>query len=184
MKPVKMADDFSALSMKPYPASETETSLAKVKVEAITRVGLVVKDPEQVMKNYEKLLAIGSWEVCEVKPPILHGQTYHGKPGNFTMKASFTKVGEVELELVQPVAGENIYRDFIEQQGEGIHHVQFVVEDIDKTTELMNKAGFPTLMSGRFSDGGFAYYDTVEPLKIVWEAVQPPKTKSAMTFYP
>jgi hypothetical protein len=182
-EPVRMADNFSGPTGK-YPASDAEVSPAKIKVKAIAQVGIVVKDIEAVMKKYGELLGISPWDVCEVKPPTLHNHTYHGKPGNFTMRVSFAMVGPIELELLQPVSGDNIYSDFIAEHGEAIHHLQFVVDDIDKTTETMKKAGFPTIMAGSFSDGGFAYYDTTEPLKIIWEAFQPPKTKPAMTCYP
>jgi catechol 2,3-dioxygenase-like lactoylglutathione lyase family enzyme len=182
-EPVKMADEFSG-DTTIYPANKAEVSPAKIKIKALTQIALVVKDLEKSMANYWNILGVGPWDICEGVPPTFHDLAYHGKPGSYTMRIAFARPGPVELELIQPLSGDNVFSDFLERHGEGLHHVQFLVDDIDKTTEIMTKEGFPTLMGGGFSDGAFAYYDTVKPLKIIWEAVQLPKTYPPMTRYP
>jgi hypothetical protein len=181
---VKMADDMSGVSPVRYPADETEPSPAKIKVKALTQISLVVKNLEETMNNYWNLLGIGPWDVFECVPPILHGHTYHGKPGSFTMRAAVVRVGAVELELIQPLAGKNVYSDFMAEHGEGLNHVQFLVDNVAETIEIMGKEGFALLQSGHVSDDYFSYYDTVGPLKIIWEAYQLPKTKPPITRYP
>jgi methylmalonyl-CoA/ethylmalonyl-CoA epimerase len=109
---------------------------------------------------------------------------YHGKPGNFTMRVSFVNIGPIQVELLQPVSGDNVYSDFLAEHGEGLHHVQFLVDDIKTMTETMAQEGFPSLMDGSFSNGAFAYYDTVKPLKCIWEAFQPPTIMPPMSRYP
>ncbi|MBA7609000.1 hypothetical protein ES703_16186 [subsurface metagenome] len=166
-----------------YPDT-AEVSPAKVKVKAIAQVGIVVKNLEEVMKNYWNILGVGPWDILELVPPALHHQTYHGKPGDFTIRVAFAPTGQVQLGLLQPVSKDNIYSDFIAKYGEGLHHLLFTVDDINETTKIMNNEGFSTLMSGRVSDGGFAYYDTGHALKCIWEAFQIPKIMLATTSYP
>ena len=174
-----------------YPPSESAVSPAKIKVKAITKIGIVVKSLEEVMGNYWNILGIGPWDMLEFKPPALHDVTYHGKPVNPTwrvalvnLKSPIKNAGQVQLELLQPVSGDNLYSDFICEHGEGIHHLRFLVDDIKETNRIMEAEGFPVLMGGGFLDGGFAYYDTVGPLKIIWEAFQPPKAMPPMPQYP
>jgi catechol 2,3-dioxygenase-like lactoylglutathione lyase family enzyme len=157
-----------------YPATWQE-STAKVRVKAIAQIGIVVKNLEEVMKNYWNILGIGPWEVCEMAPPTLHDRVYHSRPSKFTMRVALSSVGPVQLGLVQPLSGDNIYSDFIEEHGEGLHYLQFIVDDIKGTTKAMNSDGFTTLMSGGFSDGHFSCFDTVDVLKCIWEAFQIPK---------
>jgi len=180
---VKMPDEFSGPAVT-YPANEAEISPAKIKVKAITQVAIMVKNLEEAMANYWNISGIGPWEIWECVPPLLHDHTYYGKPGNYTMRAGLAKVGGVELELIQPLSGDSGYSDFICKHGEGIHHVQFLVDDINKTTQIMEKEGFPTVMSGWVSDGSYVYYDTSGPLKIIWEAFQVPKTMPPVARYP
>ena len=183
-EPVKMPDEPYGGPTVIYPSSESEVSPAKIKVQAITQIGIVVKSLEEVMRNYWNILGIGPWDILEYAPPALHDITYHGKPVNSKWRVAFTNVGPVQLELLQPVSGDNLYSDFIREHGEGIHHVQFLVDDIKETNQIMEAEGFPILMGGEFLDGGFAYYDTVGPLKIIWEAFQPPQAMPSVTHYP
>ena len=88
-------------------------------------------------------------------------------------------LGEMQIELIeQPPPGDHIYN------WEGLHHLMFLVDDVNATTQIMNNEGSPTLMSEGVADGGCAYYDTVDALKCIWEASQLPKTTPPMTRYP
>jgi len=182
-EPVKMADKFSGPSFK-YPANEAEVSPAKIKVKAITQIAIAVKSLEETMENYWNIFGIGPWDVVECAPPTLHDITYYDKPGNYTFRVGLTMAGPIQIELMQPVSGDNIYSDFLAEHGEGLHHFQFLVDDIDETTRIMNEEGFPTIQSGGFSDGAFAYYDTVGPLKTILEAFKENKTMPPMNRYP
>lgn len=179
----KMPDKPSTSAIQ-YPLNDAETSPTKVKVGAIMRVGIVVENLEEVMENYWTVVGIGPWEVFELVPPVLHGQTYCGKPSDFTMRLALAMAGLVQIELVQPLAGNNVYSDFLAEHGEGLHHIQFTVNAIDETAEIMNRAGFTTLMSWRVGDAGFAYYDTAERLKCIWGAYEVGAPLSPVNRYP
>jgi len=170
---VRMPD--KSFSRHIYPSNESEVSPAKIKVRAITRIGIVVENLEEVTVNYQDILGIGPWDISEYASPALHDITYRGEAVNTKWRTALANVGDVQLALLQPVSGDNLYSEFIRKHGEGIHHLQFLVDDIKKTNRIMEAEGFPVLMGGGLLDGGFAYYDTLEPLKIIWEAFQPPK---------
>lgn len=164
-----------------YPANKREISPAKVKVKAITQVGFVVRNIQKTAESYWKLLGIGPWDICELAPPFLHAPIYKGKSSNFTVKIASTSTGNAQMKLVEPLSGDNIYNDFLLKYGEGLHHIQFAVDSIDETTQLMNETGFTTLMSLSVGDGVAAYYDTLKPLKCIWAAFQMPKMVSPLS---
>ena len=168
-----------------YPENEAQTSPAKVKVSQLNQVALVVKNLQKTMESYWNILGIGPWELFNVEPPLLSKPTYHGKPGQFKMKVARTMVGTTEMEVIEPVSGENIFSDFLARYGEGLQHLQFVADNADEITQIMTKEGFPLLMGGHFSDAIFAFYDTVDALKTVWEVFQPPtKAVPPIAHYP
>jgi catechol 2,3-dioxygenase-like lactoylglutathione lyase family enzyme len=173
---VKMPDNPSGVPVI-YPSDPSEPSPAKIKVKAISRIGIVVKNLEEVMNGYRNISDIGPFDTLELKYPGLHDVTYRGRVVNPEWKIASANAGSVQLELIQPVSGENIFNDFMSKHGEGIHHIQFLVDDIEETNRIMETEGFPVLMGGRILDGGFAYYDTSGPLKVIWEAFQKPKTE-------
>jgi len=79
------------------------------------------------------------------------------------------------MELVQPLTNDNIFSELLHEHGEGIHFVQFPVDDIQQTNRIMKGMGIPVLMGGSISQSSFAYYDTQDKLKIIWQAFQSPK---------
>jgi catechol 2,3-dioxygenase-like lactoylglutathione lyase family enzyme len=156
-----------------YPATK-EPDPAKVRVKRINQVALVVKNLEKTALDYWNILGIGPWDIYEWTAPLVYDRKYHGKPAWGRDRIAVTDVGGVQLELCQPVEGGSIYRDFIKEHGEGLHHVNFFVDNVDETAEILVKQGFPSLQSGRHGPpeckGAFNYID-IKPLCAIWEPV-------------
>jgi catechol 2,3-dioxygenase-like lactoylglutathione lyase family enzyme len=161
-----------------YPNS-SQTSPAKVKVTGINQVAIVVKDLQRTMEDYWNILGIGPWDVYSWEAPLVYDRKYHGKPAQTREKIAETRVGGVVLELCQPIAGDSIYRDFLTERGEGLHHLNFLVDDVDATTEILSQQGFSCLQSGRFGpieeNGAYSYID-IKPLLAIWEPVHEPES--------
>jgi 4-hydroxyphenylpyruvate dioxygenase-like putative hemolysin len=178
--PVKMTDHYEG-TVYTYPADTEAISPAKIKVDAIAQISIFVRDIENTIKNYQNILGIGPWELFDVKPSMLYDVTYRGKPGNYTMKVGLAKLGSIELELIQPTSGQSAYSDFIARHGEGINHLAFAVDCVESTNKLIEEEGISIIQSGRRYDGrgtdDWSYYDTIDRLKVIWEAWQPPVTE-------
>jgi len=146
----------------------------KVQVSQLHQVGIVVHNLEESMKHYQNVLGIGPWQVLEIDPTMLADMSYRGRPAQHRFRIALTKVGPIQLELLQPVEGDNIYSDFLKEHGEGMHHLGHVrVENLDEAVQTLEKHGFPCVQSGRFGDGGYAYIDTSMALGTIIELVQP-----------
>jgi len=156
----------------------TQESPAKVKVKGINQVAIVVKDIQRTVENYWSILGIGPWDIYAWEAPTVYDRKYYGKPAWAREKIALAQVGAVQLELVQPVEGDSIYQDFLTEHGEGLHHLNFLIDDLDETAEILAKEGFPTTQSGRIGTsedkGGYNYID-IKPLRTIWEPVHAPK---------
>jgi len=141
----------------------------------VDHIAIIVHDIEKATKYYESL-GLGPFEPVTA---ALSGRTVRGKAvTDVKNKASLGKCGEAMIELVEPVSGkENIYIEYLESKGEGIHHLAFTVDDIEKETAKLVEQGVKILASGTFVDGGgYTYLDTAEIGGIVLEIMQwPPK---------
>jgi hypothetical protein len=76
------------------------------------------------------------------------------------------------VELLQPVEGESVYRDFLNEHGEGLHHLGHVrVDDLDEAVQALEKAGFPCIETGGDTLGfhSWAYVDTTSLIGYVLE---------------
>ena len=57
------------------------------------------------------------------------------------VQVSFFKVGETSIELLLPTAADSPVAKFLENKGEGFHHMALEVEDIDSAVEELKAAG-------------------------------------------
>jgi len=150
-----------------------EPSRAKVKVSELYQVGIVVQDLMKSIEHYQNTFGIGPWEVITLDASTLSDMTYHGRPAHHSFRIAFTMVGQMQLELLQPLEGDNIFSDFLKQHGEGLHHLGHLrVDNLVEAIQTLEKEGFPCLQSGRFPGGGYAYIDTVKTLGFIIELLE------------
>ena len=115
-----------------------------------TQIGVVVKDLDRSVKSLEEIFGIGPFRVIDWPPADRSDMQkfYHGQPGNFTARMAFADLGNAELELIQPVSGESIWADFLQQHGEGIHHIRFNVDDVHPVVDYLAQHDIPTAQHG------------------------------------
>jgi len=58
------------------------------------------------------------------------------------LNTAFFQKGETKIELLESTDSEGVISKFIEKKGEGIHHIAFEVESLEKEVERMKKDGF------------------------------------------
>lgn len=67
-------------------------------------------------------------------------------------------VGESEIELLKPMSEEGGVARFLEQRGEGVHHICFEVDDIEAALRDMEAAGYRLIdRTPRVGKGGRRY---------------------------
>ena len=123
----------------------------------IMQVGVVVRDMDQAIKRLESL-GIGPFEPMALPPD--REEWYRGRPAKVNVKIKMTQVGDVQLELIEPLEGGSPHREFLESKGEGVQHIMFSVEDFDKETARLTKEGAVELLRAKFPGGPeLAYLD-------------------------
>jgi len=151
-----------------------------IEVRELRQVCIVVHDVEKSIERYINILGIGQWSVRDFDDSFVGDMTYRGEPVRHRFRVARTMVGSMELELIQPLEGKSAYSDFLEQNGEGLHHLGIVqVEDLDEAIERLEGEGIPCLQSGRIIAGSYAgtryaYLDASEALGTVIELAQWP----------
>jgi methylmalonyl-CoA/ethylmalonyl-CoA epimerase len=140
----------------------------------ISQIAVVCNDLQKTMEQYTNLLGWGPWNVYRHEPPRLHHTELGGQPTEYTMLGAETRVGDMGFELLQPLEGPSIYREWLETHGEGLHHVAVMLHDFDESTALKQKffeVGASVLMGGRIGESiEFYYLDTEPSLKIILES--------------
>jgi len=100
-------------------------------IKKVDHVAIAVKNLDEGLKAFESLLGHKAAQVKEVPEQ--------------KVKAALLHVGNVEIELIQPTDPGTGVAKFLENKGEGIHHICFEVDDVDKELEAMAAKGIETL---------------------------------------
>jgi methylmalonyl-CoA epimerase len=100
-------------------------------IKKISHLGMAVKDLEKVRKFYRSIFKLDSSE------PIIGG--------NGTIRVSMVKVGEVLIELIEPIGNEGVMAKFLEKRGEGFHHICYEVDDIHAAVSSLKASGLDVL---------------------------------------
>ena len=136
----------------------------------IHQVAIVVKDMWKTVQVYHEVLGWGPWNIYVCKPPRHTDTVVRGRLVHFTMQLAETQVGPVFFEVIEPLEGLSIYREFLEQKGEGLHHIAcFNVDDLTGMLETFKRANVQVLMSGKIDGVRYCYMDTQPILKLIFE---------------
>ncbi len=108
---------------------------------------VLVNDLEKTKKRMAEL-GIGQL----VRPGIPEGAEglfYQDKPLASKLNVFITQIGDMQLEFVQPDATPNPWIDFFKARGEGIHHLGYLVEDVEKEVDRLVKLGAEMTFYGK-----------------------------------
>jgi hypothetical protein len=70
-------------------------------------------------------------------PPYVEHINYRGKETEITIKIGFSRNFNVQIELIQLIEGECIYKEFLDQGKEGFQHISCSVENILNGVKLL-----------------------------------------------
>lgn len=89
----------------------------KATLQQIDHLGIAVRSIEAALPYYEKVLGLTCEHIEEVPSQ--------------KVRTAFFDVGGVHLELLEPTSADSPVAKFLEDRGEGIHHIAFRSTDIE-----------------------------------------------------
>jgi len=101
--------------------------LGDVMKKEIDHIGIAVNNMEDSINIYRDILGLDFKGTEEIKDQKVIVATF--------------LVGGVKVELVQPTHPDSSMRKFIDKRGEGMHHIAFMVENIDKSLKDLSEKG-------------------------------------------
>ena len=145
-------------------------------VTGINQVCVVVRDLDSTIREFVERAGIGPWAVYTYAPPDLTDMRIRGREEPFSMRLALAWTHGFMWEVIEPLEGPSIYREFLDRNGEGMHHVlvQHSEHDYDAAIEEFAARGCPAIMEGNYKGTQFAYIETDGPLKMIMEIVRRP----------
>jgi len=96
-------------------------------LKKVHHIGIAVKSLDEALEFFSGVLGLKAKRIIVVEEQ--------------GMRAAWLGVGNVLLELMEPLGQEGPVAKFLSKRGEGVHHVAFLVEDIEAVMEALRGAG-------------------------------------------
>ena len=138
----------------------------------ITQIGILVHDIEATSQAYAQFFGIETpqWSITD---EVDKAQTqYRGKRSDARAKLAFFDMGSLQLELIEPDHNPSTWRESLDRNGEGPHHIAFVIKGMKEKISVLEHNQMPLLQKGEYTGGRYAYVDTVRDLKVIIELLE------------
>jgi len=161
----------------------TNSDTTKAKLDffknGVAQIALIVKDIDKTVEHYWNFFGIGPWHFYTYGKPLVKKMSYKGKDVDYRMRVALSWIGPLRIELIQPVEGDTVYKDFVEEHGYGIHHFGLLVENMRDAIAKAETAGLSMTQDGSGfgadNDGHYAYLDTESLIGTTIELIERPK---------
>lgn len=157
----------------------------------IFQIAWVTRDLEKSMDAWIEHLKVGPWRVYRFTDQSVKNLHVGGKRVEepFEFRIAISWIGDMEVELIQPVKGPMIYEEFIQRRGEGLHHIKEQIADADMADVVADyeARGIPVTQTGQFFKDFHFYLDTESKVDFVYELGNCPIQElpaDAFTVYP
>lgn len=147
-----------------------------IELNALAQVGFIVRDLESVKTKFAELFGLPV-------PPTIDGGEYEitkteyrgeAAPDANCLMAFFNLDNGFQIELIQPNETMSTWREFLEEKGEGIHHIAFRMKGMEENIAACEKLGLTLVQRGEYGNaaGRYAYLDAQESLKCMIELLE------------
>lgn len=138
----------------------------------ITQIGLLVNDIGKTSEAYARFFGVEKPQWFWTDAPEVAQTEFRGAPSEARAKLAFLDMGSLQLELIEPDANPSTWRESLDQNGEGFHHIAFVIDGMKEKIEILGRNGYPLLQKGEYTGGRYAYMDTFRDLKVLIELLE------------
>ena len=97
----------------------------------VDHIAIAVKNLEEALKNYQNILKVDHLEIEEVP--------------NEKVKVAMLVLQDTRIELMEPTSPDSPISKFLQERGEGIHHIAITADDIEKDVARASANGMKLL---------------------------------------
>ncbi len=138
----------------------------------ITQVGIIVGDVEGKAKAWADILGLPVPPIVVTDPPEKAQTECRGRATPARAKLAFFKLGQVQLELIEPIGEPSTWREQLDEHGQSIHHIAFEVKGMKEKTALLGGEGIALVQRGEYTGGRYAYFDGSDKLGAILELLE------------
>lgn len=127
-----------------------------IKFGKIHHIGYVYKNIEEAVKKFKSLYGIEKFNRVDM----------------VVVKVARSMIGKLQIDLIEPKDRSSIFNSFLENGNVGLHHIGYIVDNIDEKIKEWKSKGFKQVLGGIISPAKFVYFDTTDILGHIIEFLQ------------
>ena len=97
---------------------------------------------------------------------------YDGERSTARAKLAFFHMGQVDVELIEPIGEPSTWNDQLRQHGDSLHHIAFQVQGMQDKLAYLDSKGMRLLQRGDYTGGRYAYVDGQAQLGAILELLE------------
>ena len=138
----------------------------------VTQVGIIVGDIEAKARAWAEVLGLPVPGIM-ITDAYERAQTeYKGEPSQARAKLAFFRLGQVELELIEPIGEPSTWQDQLDQHGDSLHHIAFEIKGMPEKVAYLETRGISLVQRGEYPGGRYAYLDGNAQLGAILELLE------------
>jgi catechol 2,3-dioxygenase-like lactoylglutathione lyase family enzyme len=138
----------------------------------VVQVGVIVKDIETTARAWADIFDLPMPNIIVTDTVDIAHTEYKGQPTPARAKLAFFKLGQVALELIEPIGEPSTWKDQLDQHGQSLHHIAFFIKDMPEKIAYLTSKGVPLVQRGDYTGGRYAYMDGVAQLGLILELLE------------
>ena len=105
----------------------------------VDHIAIAVNNVQQALTDYQKILSVDELKIEEVP--------------NEKVRVAMLMLEDTRIELMEPMAPDSPISKFLQEHGEGIHHIAITADNIEKDVARASENGMKML--GRLRTGSY-----------------------------
>ncbi len=135
----------------------------------LCQIGFVAKDAGRMARKLSEITGMKPGEPIIADSVEKARTRFRGQPSSARAKLIFFDMGQVSIEIIEPMGSPSTWSEFLEKHGDGVHHIAFTVKSAKDSADGLAEHGIPPVQSGVFEGGSYIYSDGEKELGVILE---------------
>ncbi len=145
----------------------------RLRLPGVGQIGYVVADIGQTVAYCREAFGIAPWLVLDERPdPCMQGKELVHP----LLAIGLAYAGSMQIELIQVREGDSMHLKHLDGPESRIHHLGFMVQDLDRRLRDYGRMGIGILQQGTIRNAGitvkYAYLDVADTAGVILELIQ------------
>ncbi|MBK7036607.1 MAG: VOC family protein [Bacteroidetes bacterium] len=137
-----------------------------------TQIAYVIKDLEKSKTFFQEMFGVKNFMPTGTTRLQDYDGTYYGKVADAENLVTMTYSGGTFIEIIQPLSGKSIFKDFIDNNpAGGVHHIAYStkITNLDNVIADFESKGFEVVSSFDTPIAKIVFFDTREEIGVFTE---------------